>query len=439
MMNTLIAEQNPWWKNAKEIEEDPKVSEALSKQHKLTYSFNSEENRLIFGPRQIGKTTYLKLLIHDLIINKGIPPKQCFYFTCDILRNSKELLNLIRTADKLFSPKYFFLDEISFVEGWERAVKYLMDSAKYANKVFYLTGSSSVALKRESFPGRNIRAQEFLPLSFRRFIKLFGSRELKKLLESTNVRKLPDIKEQIKSLLPFFDEVDSLFYKYLQCGGFPRAFYELMENGEIRDETFDIYWQWVIGDVVKLKRSQKIATGVFRGILKNYTSKFSLSSISREMEIGSHVTVREYLELLEDLFVIRNFYTFDLNRKTVIYRKMRKVYFIDPFLYNVFEKKLVGKTQRLDRLVEGVVAEHVIRFVKDPLKVGFYHGRKEIDIVVPDTGIEVKWQKNVNHRDFPKVDVKNKIILSQDKVDLSGDVLIVPASLFLCVLRIQGA
>ncbi|MEM4680732.1 MAG: hypothetical protein QW038_02975 [Nanopusillaceae archaeon] len=38
-------------------------------------------------------------------------------------------------------------------------------------------------------------------------------------------------------------------------------------------------------------------------ILKNYSIKFSLSYIERDVEIDSYVTVREYLEILENLFV----------------------------------------------------------------------------------------------------------------------------------------
>ena len=34
-------------------------------------------------------------------------------------------------------------------------------------------------------------------------------------------------------------------------------------------------------------------------LLKNYYSRFSLSSIAKETEIGSHVTVREYLEMID--------------------------------------------------------------------------------------------------------------------------------------------
>ncbi|MEM0481076.1 MAG: hypothetical protein QXQ14_02760 [Candidatus Aenigmatarchaeota archaeon] len=59
------------------------------------------------------------------------------------------------------------------------------------------------------------------------------------------------------------------------------------------------------------------------------------------MEIGSHVTVRKYLELFENLFIIRNFYTFDLNKKTIVFRKMRKAYFIVPFIFHVFQRKFL--------------------------------------------------------------------------------------------------
>ncbi|MBU5678756.1 MAG: ATP-binding protein [Candidatus Aenigmatarchaeota archaeon] len=436
---TLIREQNPWWISKDRILEDDKIKEAFSRNSKLLYSFERKSNMLFFGPRQTGKTTYFKLLIYDLLFNKGIDPKKVFYFSCEMLRNFEEIIELVRKLDMFIEgEKYVFLDEISFVENWERAVKYILDSPLSKEKIFYITGSSSLALKKESFPGRAIEIKEFLPLSFRSFINIFGSEELKKNLEKINFINLNEVFGKAKKMFFYIDELNKLFFKYLKCGGFPRAFYELMENGDIKEETYDIYWKWLIHDIAKINRSEKIVSGLLLGILKNYSTKFSLSSIAKEVEIGSHVTVREYLEILEDLFVIKNFHTFDLNKKLVVYRKMRKVYFIDPFLYHVIQRKLTGKKEieNYEKIVEGIVVENLTRCIKDKLKIGFYHNKKEIDICFGDFGIEVKWQEGVSFKDFPKVDIKNKIILSKDilNFDEANNILILPVSLFLSLI-----
>ena len=100
------------------------------------------------------------------------------------------------------------------------------------------------------------------------------------------------------------DEIEKLFRLYVKCGGFPRSAYELIEKGKIREETQEIYWKWLIGDIAKIERSERITSSVLLGVLKNYGTRFSLNSIAKEMEIGSHVTIRGYLEVLEDIVLL---------------------------------------------------------------------------------------------------------------------------------------
>jgi len=434
----VIREQNPWWISKEKLLEDEKIKEALSKKNKLLYSFEKKSNRLFFGPRQTGKTTYFKLLIYDLLFNKNLDPKKIFYFSCEPLRNSEEITEVIRKLDFMSEEeKYIFFDEISFVEDWHKAIKYILDSPLSKNKTFYITGSSSINLKKENFPGRPIEIKQFLPLTFRDFVKIFGSKQLKKNLIDVKFKNSEEILEKTKKLSFYQEEIDKLFYKYLQSGGFPKAFYELMEEGEIKEDTYDTYWKWLIHDIAKINRSEKIVSGILFGILKNYSSKFSLNSIAKEVEIGSHVTAREYLEILEDLFVINNFYTFSLNKKIIVYRKMRKAYFTDPFLFHVVQRKLTGKKEvnEYDKIVEGVVVESLMRKISK-LRMGFFHNRKEIDVCFDDFGIEVKWQEKVNSKDFPNIDIKNKILLSKNKMefDKKQNLLIIPLDLFLCTI-----
>ena len=74
--------------------------------------------------------------------------------------------------------------------------------------------------------------------------------------------------------------------------------------------------------------------------LKNYDTRFSLNSIAKEMEIWSHVTIRGYLEVLENLFILRNVFPIDLEKGVEAFNRMRKVYFIDSFLFHIFKMPL---------------------------------------------------------------------------------------------------
>ena len=78
-----ITEQNPWWIDPEKINEDSKVLESISKDFRIRYTF-PEENLLIIGPRQVGKTTYLKLFVRDLI-GRGVDARQILYFSCEML------------------------------------------------------------------------------------------------------------------------------------------------------------------------------------------------------------------------------------------------------------------------------------------------------------------------------------------------------------------
>ena len=85
------------------------------------------------------------------------------------------------------------------------------------------------------------------------------------------------------------------------------------------------------------------------------------------MEISSHVTVRDYLELLDELYVARSFFQF--KRERPAFRSDRKAYFIDPFLFRVFYKRYSGTHvvpyEMIAHVVEGIVGEHLKRKFDD--------------------------------------------------------------------------
>ncbi len=106
-----------------------------------------------------------------------------------MISKKEEIVEAIMEFDRLAEgKKYIFLDEISFIKDWQNAVKFLLDSPISRDKLIYITGSSIAGLKKEMFPGRNIKIKEFLPLMFREFCVLFGSKHLK---EHIGKRKVP--------------------------------------------------------------------------------------------------------------------------------------------------------------------------------------------------------------------------------------------------------
>ena len=428
-MEDLMVLQNPWWRDKDEIYNDEKIKAVFSKKNPLRYFFE-KGNKVIIGPRQVGKTTYLKLSILDLL-EKGTNPRNVMYFSCDLLRNYKEIVEVIRTFEQLsMGEKYVFLDEVTFVSEWERAIKFFLDSPLSRNINLYVTGSTSTGIKRESFPGRPIKIEEFLPLSFRKVVFLLKP-EFKGIVEKLKVPTTPEeIYKNALDLYPYYDELMNAFYFYLNSGGYPRAIYELMD-GEISLDTYEMIYNATIFDITKLGRSERIALSIVLGILRRYGDRVSLNSLAKELEIGAHTTVRDYLELFEELFIGRNYFQADLKSFAPLLRKERKVYFIDPLVVNTFSRHF-GFDVDISKKIEGVVGEHL----KRNFETYFFYGKREVDFVTKRFGVEVKWQNKVKASDFPRVGIKNKLLLSKKNMEFveGRNLVIIPVPLFLIQL-----
>lgn len=138
-----------------------------------------------------------------------------------------------------------------------------------------------------------------------------------------------------------------------------------------------------------------------------------------------------------------NLYFFDVNKKTTVLRKQRKTYFTDPFLYSVLNGYVHGtygdySTDVEDKLIEGVVMEHLARADKHKNYdgfLGYYSAKKETDFVFckdKKVGIEVKCQNNVEFKDFNNRQLFDEnILLSKTTFKKNENILILPASIFL--------
>ena len=320
-----LANQNPWWNDKSAIERDEKVKNVLDTGSLIDMKLINE-NQVLIGPRQLGKTTALKYDIYKKIFNEGIDPKFIMYYSFDTSRNFEDISDVINTFIGTNKQKTFlYLDEVSFVDGWQRAIKAFLDSDKSSNSTLYITGSSSINLKKELMPGRKIKFIEFMPLSFKEFLISFGSDKLKHILKKNSILNLDSVIELAKELMTYFDEISRLFTVYLATGGYPDAIFDYMENKYILDSIYDIHWNAFVSDVSKSEKSIEIATAVIYGLIESYSSKVNLSKIAQMQGIKSHITVREYIEMLDDLFTVKSI--FPVADKRYVFRKDRKVYF----------------------------------------------------------------------------------------------------------------
>jgi predicted AAA+ superfamily ATPase len=389
----------------------------------------------IFDPRQVGKTTLVKLLIKKLL-DEGVEKEKIFYFRCDKLADFKELDEVLKTyfefrKSKNISNSYIFLDEVTFPKEWFRTVKFYIDTGDFRNDILVLTGSSSMYLKREVelFPGRRGFGKDIImmPLTFREFIKVFSPQIYEKIPKIERIEK-EEIFKKAYEVLPYFDRIQELFKKYLKIGGFPLA----VKNEEITQDVKESYWAWIKSDLAKIDRSEENFKRIAKAILEKTPSAISLNSIAKEFDISTHKTVFEYLDVMEKMFIVRILYHIDLDKIIPNLKKNRKVCLTDPFFFYLFSDICLTKLPDESVLVENVVASHLSR----KFEAFYWKNQREIDVVIRSDeiiGFEVKWSEKVE--DFSKIKIgkmRNVFCLAKDLLDKEKN--LIPVSLFLALL-----
>ncbi len=428
---TTVTMQNPWWKNKSEILKDDKVKKALETKPEHVYTFKNE-NIILLGPRQVGKTTYIKLVIMDLLINKNINPRNILYLTCDFIDSKEDIKNALTFFDEQSDKKntrYIFLDEISFVKDWNTLILGLFNSGYLKDKRIYLTGSSSISLLKETFPGRDILKIVFLPMQFREYFDLFYDK-----IDCNTEINLEDMENFYKSaqnLIPYIDNLNIALNNYLLSGGFLWPSY-LLENSDPLSQLFEIYKDALLSDISKLEKNQKYFKAIMDQIITGYSSRLSANSIAKTASIGSHKTVENYLEIMEGLFIIKIFYK-KLNGK-IMYRSNKKIYFTDPFIYRVMKFYVSGESQFREneesKILEGIVGIHLSNSFNDIYYLETKNG-KEVDFVYKNIGIEVKsGNKKINKLHYDK----GYLLSRNDMPAMSNDKVSIPISVFLYLI-----
>jgi len=442
---------NPWWETPEAIKSDLKIQEFEAQKfpyrHPLLETFPTQLDAILTlrGPRRIGKTTLVKLIIKNLLLHSKIPPENVFFYSCDQIADFKELSIILQEYLSFIRPRtkeriFIFLDEISFVREWQRTIKMLVDTGQLQNATCLLTGSSTIDLtfsserlpgRRGVFPRPDI---DLLPLTFGEFGRLVKPELVPK----------TDPSFHLASFQKLFDD-------YLLTGGFPHTINEYYQRGFISSTTFETFIKWIEGDLHKVGKSEKLATQILNRIFVHLTSPISWYKLAKESGIGSHATVMDYVEILKRLFVLFDTECFLIEQRQVDIKKNRKVYFTDPFIFNclsayingfldeafTFTTKETITAETKPGLVENTVASHLSR-VFSPL----YYGKTkegEIDFVGKRKDrfhfFEVKYQSKVSPSDFlwtddviPGLTVITKTDRHQDRVNL------IPVEIFLRTL-----
>lgn len=481
--------QNGWWKFGKDFwKYDPdlkRVKEEFIEFRRRKIELKAGNVYIIRGIRQSGKTVYLKQTILDLL-ESGVDPNTILYISCDRLVSRRELRNILDDfiqTNRSARLIYILLDEITYLEDWNLELKTLADSKFMDRTIIMATGSSPARIKEkaERLPGRRVEGNEyfFKPLTFREFViqsidnlapKLDQefSESLKRLkakiekISMTPEEDSDSVIKKVNGIRAFKSDLDYMLGIYLLTGGFPATINEYLKSkfikkeGGIKVELYETFMRIVLGDVSKLKRSETIGKEVMRGIIEKYTSRYSFTTLGGALGLP-HQTVMDYLELLEDSFLIGVFYPLDISRKRLKAKGDKKIYFLDPFIYHSVRSFLTGENgftlskdsllKEKSKLLEALVASALIQIKEVPYSRGwktylwsFYtHSGKEIDFVYKNRdliGIEVKYAEEVDKREVSKInEVKKYLVLTKNQIKKFENMDFVPISLFLSLLK----
>ena len=327
----------------------------------------------IRGPRQIGKTCWIKSILLEKTRQEA---KNCFYLSCENLRDHQDLAELLKSVR---NRSWIFLDEITFVKDWARAVKHEAD-AGYV-KTLVVTGSDAHDLRQgqERMPGRLRRSAELelLPMSF---------------LEFQAMRRIASWPKL------FREEELELFFR---IGGFPVSLAEAGPEGRRPVETIHLLQKWLAGDFARAGKQELYLREILLALGVTSSTPISLQKLAARTQIGSHHTAQDYVQLLEDCFVVKPLYSVDPNTGAFQFKKEKKFYFRDPSYYWLaFDWAGVNppeETIMMERLAEAVAFESLARKFQ---RFGFFSSARSGEVDFFSHGrwaLEVKWSTAVQN------------------------------------------
>ena len=317
--------------------------------------------KILTGIRRCGKSTIF-LMLRDELLEKGVTEDSIIFrrYTDMELEgfNQHSMYEDLKAAIAGKVRCYLLLDEVQEIQGWEKVINSLLESA---NVDIYVTGSNSKLMSSEIstyLTGRYVPISVYT-LSFQEYLDFKRNRSCSR---------------------------TELLEDYMRTGGFP-----LVALGDYDDQTAyqiveGIYHTVVSRDIVKRHRisKQDLFDRVVRFVIENMGKTFSANSISTflksEHRTVSVETIYNYLRWLEQAFVIYSCKRYDLQGKAVL-KTQEKYYLADVSL----KYALCGYNGRMRAAALGNIIYLEMRRRGYEVYIGKL-GIKEIDFVAEKRG-----------------------------------------------------
>jgi len=488
---------NPWWADKARIDEDAQIVKVRESHMRydpplrgqIRYEYESG-NSVIYtlrGTRQVGKTTLIKLQIREFL-ETGTHPWNIFYYSFDMTGSRSEMAEIIQeyllaSRDKRRGRAYMFLDEITSVPEWQKGIKWLVDTGQLPDCTVLAAGSRAQSILRatERLPGRRGLTEDaydrlLSPMRFSEFVcatdptiaGFFSERDMASADKRHGALReilsggAPDIVDEIHGR--FGSDLQSHLESYMLSGGIPGIVDEMVRTGRIGRGTYAAYRDGITSD---WGRRGHALEQLGEAIADSTGSAVSWDGLRRRAGLGGWEPTRSGALSLEDLSVAAVIYKRGERKNTLRLSGPKKIYFRDPFYMHLLGPRpdhadpfgqselAAGDPAWAARIVEGMVADHLIRLAGDTAsnpqrfsysrRVFFWSDRKgrEVDFVFYKDGefevpIGVKYRNRVDRRELGGIagfaGSCRGLVLSKDELDQRRDYALVPAAEFLALV-----
>lgn len=478
-----ILAQNPWWRASDSWEAaDPHLRRLQAQPRRLPAPLVDELDlgapavHTVRGPRQVGKSTALKLLVARAL-QEGREPTEVIYLALDRLEGQpiRAFTASVERAKALARRPIgtlVLLDEVTAVPSWQTAVKSLWDMGTVDRDVVVCTGSSAVDMTRGTtmgLPGRRGAGHDHLvlPQPFSTFARALDAE-----LPSSPERSLDQLlsgegRDELEQMQLHRPRLDRALELYIRFGGLPAAVAEAATGAtEPSESTRRVLWDSLLREAHREGASEPALHALLERVLRSLGSKTNWTRMAEEMSVPlgtrrsrprsttDYRTVRDYIEFLASGYFLLIVYFWRQDSDSNAISKDKKIYFGDPLTAAVVQQRTPGLAIDTPALIENVVAGTLYRRYEPPeqqfqgfvaprrLHVWGTAGGGEIDFVCgPRDALEVaevKFRRRIDGRSLSAMrralPGRPTVVATKDELAFRDNLLLVPASLLLWAL-----
>ncbi|MBO7100894.1 MAG: ATP-binding protein [Bacteroidales bacterium] len=252
---------------------------------------------IVVGPRQVGKTTLLRMLTADY-------DRKVVVWNCDEPDVRRKLAEPTSTqlGAETANADLILIDEAQRVQNIGITLKLLVDN--YPEKQVVVTGSSAIELSNSINEPLTGRKYEYVmyPFSAEELIREFGATEERRRLE-----------------------------RRLIYGSYPEV---VNLEGEERETLTNLVSSYLYKDIFSFQdvRKPEIIEQLLQALALQVGSEVSFNELGRLLGLTS-ITIQRYIDLLEKSYVVFHLRSFSRNVRNEL-KKSRKIYFYDNGVRN---------------------------------------------------------------------------------------------------------